>query len=419
MSDINHLINALNLAKGNSKESVLATVVKVEGSAYRRPGARMLISQYGGTQGTISGGCLEADVAKKAWWHTEQKPNVLCYNTAVDDDETGYERDETSSDSPSIELFPNRHNINLEFGLGCNGKVYVLLERLPHHSHSPLLSLLEQVHQQGAGGVAATVIGLHPCTTSINIGDRVTIAPDGTVNSSIQHTELDRYIRQQLSTSLQQQRSANYTFEIDDSPTNKATVEIFFDYIKPVQKLVIFGAGDDVKPLVSMAKLMNMHVTVIDSRAHYARKERFPDADRIIHSSIETQFPFSADIKDSYVTVMTHSLTQDKHWLSGALLSSARYIGQLGPRYRTEKLLEEIEEGASASETTILRHNRYKLHYPIGIKLDASTPESIAVSICAQLVDAMSQPSQSLQKTDIEGGHNQESDEDVTIYIEE
>ena len=111
LSGISALLGAIRALERDNGQAVLATVVKVEGSAYRRPGARMLIPLYGGTVGTISGGCLESEVAKKAWWLTDGGEAVIRrYSTATQDDD-------------------DDQDAALTFGLGCNGTVHVLLER--------------------------------------------------------------------------------------------------------------------------------------------------------------------------------------------------------------------------------------------------------------------------------------------------
>ena len=424
MSDINRLIDAINRARENSNESVLATVVKVEGSAYRRPGARMLISQYNGTQGTISGGCLESHVAKKAWWHTQSAPTVLCYNTALDDDQNEF-FEPTNNNSSA--MYPKQNETSLEFGLGCNGKVYILLERLAHHYDNPLMTLFDTVNQTGQGGVSATIIAHNtdPAKAHIQIGDRATLSPSGAIDNGIANPQFAHYVSQQLQSSLDAQRSTHYTFEIDLENDRTAIVDVFFDYIAPQQRLVIFGAGDDALPLANMAALMNMHVTVIDSRPQFATKQRFNKADEVLNIALDAPFDSAKLLDNAHIVVMTHSITQDKYWLSLALSSSPTYIGQLGPRYRTEKLLAEIKEGMA--DVHQIENNRDKLHYPVGLNIGANTPESIAVSICAQLVECMARTGvRDPKATYVTGVHNTNSqltpdnpEDDVTIYIED
>ena len=105
MAELAEILALWKAARRDGDDLCLVTVVRTEGSSYRKPGARMLLSQAGGRAGTISGGCLEAEVQKKAWWLTREGPTVERYSTFFDDD----------SDIP--------------YGLGCGGTVWALLER--------------------------------------------------------------------------------------------------------------------------------------------------------------------------------------------------------------------------------------------------------------------------------------------------
>src|SRR5579864_7680588 len=116
MTDLEHILPLWNELEASGADYVLATVVAVEGSSYRRPGARMLLAQDGRRAGTVSGGCLEAEVAKRAWWHTNDGPVVERYSTLEDDGD-------------------------LPYGSGCGGVVYILLER--RKTASPLLHALK------------------------------------------------------------------------------------------------------------------------------------------------------------------------------------------------------------------------------------------------------------------------------------
>jgi xanthine/CO dehydrogenase XdhC/CoxF family maturation factor len=351
MSGLNDLLQAIDTAAQTGEETILATVVKVEGSAYRRPGARMLIPLHGRTVGTVSGGCLEQDLAKKAWWLTDSgEPVVRRYSTGATEDED----DEQSA---------------LTFGLGCNGTVFVMLERLRATSPSPAIELLRRVRDSQQPAAMATVI-----TTSRNasarVGDRLLSDTDGT----LRNLPLKIAIRQDLRKTLAQKKSSIRLYT-----DARGEVEVFFEYIAPPPRLVIFGAGHDAQPLVRMAKLLNWHVTVIDSRSHFARPERFPQADAVIFVSLDNPFDLRPLTDGAAVTVMTHSYRQDQHWLGQLLQAAPAYLGQLGPKERTERLLAEIGTGTSV------------LHYPMGLDLGGDAPENVALSILAEMTAVMNQ----------------------------
>ena len=351
MSGLNDLLQAIDTAARQGEETILATVVKVEGSAYRRPGARMLIPIHGRTVGTVSGGCLEQDLAKKAWWLTDSgEPVVRRYSTGATEDED----DEQSA---------------LTFGLGCNGTVFVMLERLRAKSPAPAIDLLRRVRDSQQPAAMATVIASSR-DASARVGDRLLSNTEG----SLRNLQLNSAMRRGLHKTLMQKKSSIRLYS-----NARGEVEVFFEYIAPPPRLVIIGAGHDAQPLVRMAKLLDWHVSVVDSRSHFARAERFPQADAVILASLDNPFDLAPLIDGAAVAVMTHSYRQDRHWLGLALQAAPAYIGQLGPRERTERLLAQIGTSTSA------------LHYPMGLDLGGNAPQSVALAILAEMTAVMNQ----------------------------
>jgi len=355
MSGMNALLQAIAAAERSGDEAVLATVVKVEGSAYRRPGARMLIAPYGNTVGSISGGCLEADVAKKAWWLTESGEPVLRRYS------TGASEEEDDADAA------------LTFGLGCNGTVYVLLERHGGKRPATVVELLRQVRDSQLPGAAATVIATYP-RAPVRVGERLLLAPDGRLGGRLRQPQLDARVRHDLVATLAQQQSA---LRVYAEP--RGEVEVFFEYVAPPRRLVVFGAGHDAQPLVRLAKLLEWQVTVVDGRAHFARAERFPEADAVLVAEPQRLPGLTALTAGAALVVMTHSYRQDRHWLGEVLQGTPCYVGQLGPRERTERLLGEIRAQGAALPALAA------LHYPMGLDLGGDTPEAVAMAILAEI----------------------------------
>lgn len=358
MSSLNALLDAIQSEQLENRESVLATVVKVEGSAYRRPGARMLVSQYGRPEGTISGGCLEDDVVRKAWWLSESGPVTRSYSTAEATDEEGGEE-------------------SLGFGLGCNGKVYVLFERIPARNQCALLDVLRNVRCKQRPVAIATVIA---CSRSsrADVGDRLFLESGAAPLGGLHHPALNERIAADLGLTLDQQRSSLQRYA-----EGFTEVEVFLEYVAPAPRLMVFGAGHDAQPLVRMAKILGWHVTVVDSRPHFARPERFPEADLVLSADICRPFEFRELVEGAFVAVMTHSLSQDAHWLKGALQGNPRYIGQLGPRDRTERLLDGIMQKTNSLPA------RDRLCYPMGLDIGGDTLESVAMAVLAEIQAVM------------------------------
>ena len=389
-------------------DAVLATVVRTEGSAYRQSGAMMLICADGRSVGMISGGCLEPHIIKRAFWLTRHGASVQIYQTG---DEIGYlnngDPDSTVVEDTTVkneDMFEDDIlEGELNFGLGCNGRVHVLFERLS--SAIPLLDLVRQVRSTQQPVTIATLIESdNPKTkgTKIPVGTRIYLnqylktgnLADAYLNQNIaddSNTFIDDVLLnaiKKLSKYKFYKKNAEYiklTRELQATGDRQHETEWLFQRICPQTRLLICGAGNDVIPLVTMAKLQDWHVTVIDSRPQYATRLRFSHADSVLCVALddsETLLNLSAG---AAIAVMSHSLAQDRARLAVLLEHSAqyRYLGQLGPRYRTERLVKEIS--ATSANPHILADGIRKLHYPIGYKLGGDGPEALALSIMAQM----------------------------------
>jgi len=332
------------------REAVLATVVKVEGSSYRSAGARMLIFADGSSVGTISGGCLESHVIKRAWWLTEDGATACRYDTTADED------------------------AQWAFGLGCNGVVHVLLERVSAGHGDEQLDALRRVRDEMRPAGTAVVIDTRD--RLIRVGERLVLLPDGRCAGQIGDRAIGECIARDLEAAVCEGRSRYHRY-----PVGGGDVEVFLECVSPPLRLVVFGAGHDAVPVVRFAKQLGWHVTVVDGRSHYARRDRFPEADGVQVSKLGVPLASYGVTADSAVVVMTHSVEQDREFLRGLLAKPPRYVGQLGPRSRTERMLREIgmdgvEHGSYAAAV---------LHYPIGLDIGADNPEEIALAIVGEI----------------------------------
>jgi xanthine dehydrogenase accessory factor len=396
MSQLSALLQAINQAHSQQDDAVMATVVHVEGSAYRRPGARMLIWSHGQPVGTISGGCLESEACKKAQWLTRHgQPVLQRYHTGHAEfyaNSQGYTDSQDADDDEA-----------LTFGLGCNGTVSVLFEQLNSPAMRAVSQLLQHVQTSQRAGVIATVISnqnTHGTAHGLQLGDRLLLGPlqhelkwltsaNDSVDSSVHQA-----IYNDVIFTLTRQKSLHQTYQ-----TAQGTISVFFEYVAPPNQLVVFGAGHDAQPLVSMAKMQGWHVSVIDSRPHFARQARFPDADHVRCIDLKDTTALAELSRLTHgaaVAIMSHSLAQDRHWLKHMLLHPPRYIGQLGPRYRTERLISEIQH--SLTDPMHIEQGLEALHYPIGLDIGGDTPEAIALAIMAEMTATMNQRSGKMLK---------------------
>lgn len=391
---MNQVADILQLAfdaRQQHVDAVLATVVRTEGSAYRKPGAMMLICEDGRSVGMISGGCLEPHIIKRAFWLTRHGASVQVYQTGDEQKEDLEDELEEKLDNDAIDFAVDLED-ELNFGLGCNGKVHVLFERLS--SAMPYLDLIQKVRQSGESTTVATLIRSN--SSEVTVGTRVHLNAsflDDNKNSQEipeQTTNLPKPIIDELSAYKVSKRHADYlvlksSVANDNSSKDAIQTEWLVQRVQPQIRLLVCGAGNDVMPLVTMAKLQDWHVTVIDSRPQYATRQRFPQADAALYVALNDSETLLKLSQNAAVALMSHSLSQDRARLA-VLLKNANhcnYIGQLGPRYRTERLIKEIS--ATCADPTALADGINQLHYPIGYKLGGDGPEALALSIIAQI----------------------------------
>ncbi|WP_201601472.1 XdhC family protein [Psychrobacter submarinus] len=401
---MNQVADILQLAfdaRQQHVDAVLATVVRTEGSAYRKPGAMMLICEDGRSVGMISGGCLEPHIIKRAFWLTRHGASVQVYQTGDEQEEDLEDELEEKLDNDAIDFAVDLED-ELNFGLGCNGKVHVLFERLS--SAMPYLDLIQKVRQSGESTTVATLIRSN--SSEVTVGTRVhlnaSFLDDSFLDDSFlddnknsqeipeQTINLPKPVIDELSAYKVSKRHADYlvlksSVANDNSSKNAIQTEWLVQHLQPQIRLLVCGAGNDVMPLVTMAKLQDWHVTVIDSRPQYATRQRFPQADAALYVALNDSETLLKLSQNAAVALMSHSLSQDRARLA-VLLKNANhcnYIGQLGPRYRTERLIKEIS--ATCADPTALADGINQLHYPIGYKLGGDGPEALALSIIAQI----------------------------------
>jgi xanthine dehydrogenase accessory factor len=357
MTDLENILPLWHELEIAGSDYVLATVVEVEGPSYRKPGARMLIAADGRRAGTVSGGCLEAEVAKRAWWLTESGPRVERYFTADDDGDMPY-------------------------GSGCGGVVFVLLER--SRTAAPLLRALEVAFHARVPLSIATILDGPEITTRVFAGPTVQDSQSGQVNTGSR----TRTLRILATQALERRQAVDQRVAIDDRETR-----VWADYRAARPGLWIFGAGDDAKPLLRLARQLGWFAAVADGRSHLATRERFAAADKILTLSI-SNLPgngtsFLEDVKTTDAAVLvTHSFEQDSRILAtlfGRAILPA-YLGVLGPQRRTRELLAEAARLLGLQDETE-RTERWlaQIYAPTGLDLGAETPAAIALSIVAEI----------------------------------
>ncbi|HEX9614803.1 MAG TPA: XdhC/CoxI family protein [Bacteroidota bacterium] len=361
MKDLSHILDSLRSA--GDQPTALATLMKTRGSSYRKPGARLLIKADGSTTGSISGGCVEQDIGKKALaLPGGAEPQLVVFDMTNPDDELwGY-------------------------GQGCNGVLYVLLERVS--PMDPQFRLIEEVMRKRSPGIIATIFQTGG-EVRARVGSRLLLFPGGTVQETILNPFVTSPVAEEAHRCLtggSHCRSFQFT---------EGLIEVFFEVIQPPVSLTILGAGTDAIPLHRSAKELGWYVTVIDPRAAFATRDRFPLADSVIVKEPEAlDGSLPADPRSAAV-IMTHNFRHDLALLPALLRQSIPYVGLLGPKHRCELLLKRLKQNDVEFDSETLS----RLHTPVGLNIGAETPEEIALAIVAEIQAQMSAVSASLTQS--------------------
>jgi xanthine/CO dehydrogenase XdhC/CoxF family maturation factor len=349
MTELQRLFVAYDQHRAAGRPCALATVVEVLGSAYRRPGARMLVTDDGQLTGAISGGCLEGDARQRARRTIFQgEPALVTYDTRDEDDP--------------------RHGL----GPGCQGVVRILLEPLDfQYAHNPL-EILRSFARHPAPAVLATVFETDATGPKAVVGQRLLLAETGVVRGA---PTLAAPLAEAAHTTLVHGQSRILDIETDAGP-----VRALLEVLLPPLRLVVYGAGNDAQPLVHLAASLGWHITVVDGRPNLATVARFPEAAAV---QIVPVRELENAVPDplAYHVLLSHNYAYDLAALQTLLDSPAPYIGLLGPRQKAQRLLEELD-AAPAARVAALRE---RLHSPIGLDLGSETPEEIALCIVAEI----------------------------------
>ncbi len=325
---------------------VLVTLVRAEGSSYRRTGARMLVGADASYAGTISGGCLEAEVVRKAVWMTRGGAVVERYSTMFDD------------------------TAEIPYGLGCGGVLDLLLEPAGTAEYDALLRAVER----SLGGEEALVSTWLPQRGRPLM--RAVFSVEGEpVDGEFADGEFAQGELRFASPGLTRGKIAAV-----DGVSLMAGEDAFVERIGSPQRLFVIGAGDDARPVVSMAAMLGWSVTVADGRGQLARPERFPEAERV--AVVGSASELGVRGRDA-VVVMTHSYEQDREALTAmlALEVSPVYLGLLGSRHRSSLLVSEAAAmlGRSVGECCD------RIYAPMGLDLGGDGAGAIALAVVAEV----------------------------------
>ncbi len=351
MKELRDILDAVDAGTARGEQMALATIISVRGSTYRREGARLLVARSGAMVGNISGGCLEGDIAVVAdQVMTDGTPRLATYDLSADDD------------------------VVWGLGLGCNGAVDVFVE--PVEAASDFLRMLRHTMDEDATAAVALVVA---GTAGVPTGSRLVRHGDGRTEGELRDHDAGDRLTRALDAALGEGVSVRRSL-----PAGDGTLDIFIELLRPPIRLVVCGAGHDAIPVVAQATALGWRVVVADKRDAFLTEDRFPGATFLKSAFAEAGKQIPVDGRTA-VLVMTHNYLNDRDVLRGLLTRSAPlpfYLGMLGPRLRTEKILKEL----ATDGVTLSAEVEVRLYGPVGLDLGSEGPQEIALAALAEIL---------------------------------
>lgn len=330
---------------------ILATVVRVEGSHYRRVGAQLAFDSAGAVAGALGGNCLDADLLKRA-------------ESVFHDGQSVLAEYDLSSDSDVI----------WGLGLGCGGNVTILLERLDNSATLKHLTFLES-HLDSRNSATLVTVFSSSHSDRVRPGERLSALSDSTIQSDVHDSRANSELLQRAQRSLLNSETSTECLQFDD-----IAVEALIEYIPPPLSVIICGAGEDAVPLAKFASELGWVTTLVDHRRSMLNQQRFPDVRQFIHCAAKEVRSLTTIDRQTAAVILTHNFHVDLDLAREFLLSEIPYVGLLGARTRTATLVRELLQ-----QSPELKEQLARLHSPVGLDIGAESPETIALSIAAEI----------------------------------
>lgn len=320
----------------------LATVVRAYGSAPRGEGAKMAVASGGAMAGSVSGGCVEADVA------------LHC-------------REVLAEDEPRLVRYGISDEMAFDVGLACGGEIEVFIE--PIRS----LEIYDALERCIAGETGTALLTL---LTGGEAGAKLLVSEAGVTHGAPGAAALLGTLASEALRLLRDGRSGVISYP----EVSGGEALVFVEAYAPPPTLLLFGGVHVAVELARLAKPFGFRVVVVDARSRFATRERFPDADEVAISWADDYLAGAEPRGNTYVAVLTHDPKLDDPAIIGALGADVRYIGAIGST-RTHAVRLDRLRAAGVTEDRLAR-----IHAPIGLDLDARNPAEIALSVLAEVV---------------------------------
>ncbi|MCU0394753.1 MAG: XdhC family protein [Chitinophagaceae bacterium] len=352
MKELREIIKAYDAALHAGKKAALAAVVHLDGSSYRRPGARMLVTDEGELTGAISGGCLEGDALRKALLVlNQQQSKLVTYDTSDEDDAT------------------------IGIQLGCAGVIQVLFEPIQPNQPDNPIQLLRKAVAIRQHAVLVTLFSLQNKRNE-QPGTCLLMEANGNISGKIPYPEIEAHVMEDVHAAMQTKQSSFKQYI-----GREFAITAFIEFLEPPVSLVVVGAGNDAIPMMQIADTIGWDVRVVDGRGTHAKPERFASACQVLVSKPEKVLEQIPMDNQTVFVMMTHNYNYDLAMLRALLHRDIPYIGMLGPKKKMDRMLDELRDSGMEITDQMLQ----KVYGPTGLEIGAETAEEIALSIIAEI----------------------------------
>jgi len=360
---MNDVFSEILRLKQEGQRGALCTIISSKGSLPMSGKAKMLVGEDGTMVGTVGGGCLEADV-----WAEAQRV--------------------VKKDISKIASFILTEQHAGESGLNCGGKVEIFIEPVVPERMTAVFEEIARIRAQGEKGAIATVISSR-IPPEMKEQSKLVLRADGTIVGGIGAGGfIEDSVRQKAEEVMREDYLTVLQFDISEEEAQRwglepgDTLDVFVEPIIAIPTLYLFGGGHVSLQIAKVAKMVGFKIVVIDDRPAFANKERFPMADETRVEDMYTVFERLHIDDQSYIVAVTRGHQHDEPVIEQAIRTEARYIGMIGSKRKISRMWKKlIERGADKQRLT-------QVHAPIGLEIGADTPEEIAVSIVAQLIES-------------------------------